>query len=610
MDHSSDQQTTANTLANWKRFAPYIWPKSDRELKARIIFAFALMIGAKASVLIVPFFYEKAVDVLSEESGPILATVIGLIGAYAGMRFLSTAFQYARDAVYVKVGQRAIRALALDVFRHLHNLSLRFHLERRTGGLSKAIERGTKSIDEMLYFIMFNIFPTFFELAAVAVIFQVKFGWVLVAIMAASVVLYIAYTALITEWRTKLRRDMVDEDTKANSRAIDSLLNYETVKYFGNEDHEMRYYDTALKRYEKAANLSDSSLALLNIGQGLLTSLCLGGSMAYIAFGISEGKYTIGELVLVNALLMQLFRPLDILGWVYRNIKQGLVDMEYLFRLLETKEEIRDAHNAPDINVTSGAVTFKSVSFSYEARRQILHDVSFDIPPGKTLAVVGHSGAGKSTLSRILYRFYDISAGQVLIDGQNIQDVTQSSLRDEIGIVPQDTVLFNDSIFYNINYGRISATKEEIEDAAKRAQIHDFILGLPDGYGTVVGERGLKLSGGEKQRIAIARTLLKNPPLLILDEATSALDTKTEREIQSALKEVSKDRTTLIIAHRLSTVVDADEIIVMEKGRIAERGTHNQLLETPGGYAEMWREQQKATQEESLVKKASHTSTD
>lgn len=600
MDHSSNQQTSGHMLENWKRFAPYIWPKTDRELKLRIVFAFALMIAAKASVLVVPFFYEKAVDALSDETGPVLALVMGLLAAYAGMRFLSTAFQYARDAVYVKVGQRAIRALALDVFRHLHNLSLRFHLERRTGGLSKAIERGTKSIDEMLYFILFNIFPTFFELAAVAVIFQVKFGWVLVAIMAVSVVLYIAYTALITEWRTKLRRNMVDEDTKANSRAIDSLLNYETVKYFGNESHETHHYDQALRRYEKAANLSDSSLALLNIGQGLLTSLCLGGAMAYIAFGITEGRYSIGELVLVNALLMQLFRPLDILGWVYRNIKQGLVDMEYLFGLLEMKEEVKDKEDAKELEINGGRVSFDHISFSYEERRQILHDISFDIPSGKTLAVVGHSGAGKSTLSRILYRFYDISAGHVLIDGQDIRDVTQSSLRHAIGIVPQDTVLFNDSIFYNINYGRISATKEEVEDAAKRARIHDFILSLPDGYDTVVGERGLKLSGGEKQRVAIARTLLKNPPILILDEATSALDTKTERGIQSALKEVSKNRTTLIIAHRLSTVIDADEIIILDKGQIVERGTHTALLQGPTAYADMWKEQQKAAHEEHI----------
>lgn len=591
----SDAQTSQGLIANWRRFAPYIWPKGDRELKTRISLALLLMLGAKATVLIVPFFYEKAVDILAEETHAGVAAAVGLIVAYATVRFLSTAFQYARDAVYVKVGQRAIRNLALDVFRHLHALSLRFHLERRTGGLSKAIERGTKSIDEMLYFIMFNIAPTLFELVAVAVIFQVKFGWVLVAIMAACVIAYIAYTAIITEWRTKLRREMVDEDTKANSRAIDSLLNYETVKYFGNEEHEARHYDKALRRFEKAANLSDSSLALLNIGQGFLTSICLGGAMAYIAIGIVEERYTVGELVLVNALLMQLFRPLDILGWVYRNIKQGLVDMEYLFGLLDTEQEIKDHPNAKDLRVNGGAVEFDHVSFSYEVRRQILHDISFKIPPGRTLAVVGHSGAGKSTLSRILYRFYAISDGRVLIDGQNIDDLTQDSLRNAIGIVPQDTVLFNDTIAYNIGYGRTDASFEDIQDAARRAQIHDFIMSLPDQYETMVGERGLKLSGGEKQRVAIARTLLKDPPILILDEATSALDTKTEKEIQSALKEVSKDRTTLIIAHRLSTVVDADEIIVMDSGRIVERGKHIQLLSHDGVYATMWNEQQKAT---------------
>lgn len=581
-------------LGSWRRFMPYIWPRHDRELKLRIGFAIALMIAAKATVLIVPFFYEWAIDALTEEAGVATGVAVGLIVAYAGMRFLSTAFQYARDAVYVKVGQRAIRRLALDVFKHLHMLSLRFHLERRTGGLSKAIERGTKSIDEMLYFIMFNIVPTIFELLAVAVIFWVKFGWVLVAIMMGCVVAYIAYTALITEWRTTLRRTMVDEDTKANSRAIDSLLNYETVKYFGNEAHETTQYDRALQRFEKAATLSDASLALLNIGQGLMTSLCLGGAMAYVALGIAPGRFTVGELVLVNALLMQLFRPLDILGWVYRNIKQGLVDMEFLFGLLDKSLEIEDKADAQDLVVKGGEVRFDNVVFNYETRRRILKGISLAIPPGKTLAVVGHSGAGKSTLSRILFRFYDIEAGRVLIDGQDIRDVKQVSLRSVIGIVPQDTVLFNDTIAYNIAYGRPGASRDEVEDAARRAQIHDFILSLPDGYDTMVGERGLKLSGGEKQRVAIARTLLKNPPILILDEATSALDTKTEREIQTALREVSKNRTTLIIAHRLSTVVDADEIIVMDQGEIIERGTHIALLGQDGAYAAMWQEQQKA----------------
>ncbi|MFZ5608279.1 MAG: ABCB family ABC transporter ATP-binding protein/permease [Pseudomonadota bacterium] len=590
-----------STGESLRRFLPYVWPRGDADLKRRIVFALTLMLVAKGTTLVVPFFYEWAVDALSREAGALTAFAIGMIAAYAGVRFLSTAFQYARDAIYVKVGQRAIRRLALDVFRHLHALSLRFHLERRTGGLSKAIERGTKSIDEMLYFIMFNILPTILELVAVAAIFWVKFGWVLVVIMAASVALYIGFTALVTEWRTKLRRAMVDEDTKANSRAIDSLLNYETVKYFGNEEHEAAEYDKALRRYEKAANLSDSSLALLNIGQGFVTSLCLGGAMTYVALGIAPGRFTVGELVLVNAMLMQLFRPLDILGWVYREIKQGLVDMEYLFGLLAREKEIEDASNARPLAVTGGVVRFDDVVFSYEPRRQILHGVSFAIPPGKTLAVVGHSGAGKSTLSRILFRFYDISAGQVTIDGVDIHGVTQTSLRAAIGIVPQDTVLFNDSIAYNIRYGRPAAGQTEIEAAARRAQIHDFIMTLPDGYNTVVGERGLKLSGGEKQRVAIARTLLKDPPILILDEATSALDTKTEREIQAALKEVSKNRTTLIIAHRLSTVVDADEIIVMDKGRILERGTHGGLLAADGAYAAMWREQQRAARAEEAL---------
>ncbi len=584
-----------SSLSALRRFLPYVWPRNDRDLRRRILFALGLMVLAKATTLLVPFFYEFAVDALAPETGKGVAFAVGMLVAYAGIRFLSTGFQFLRDAIYVRVGQRAIRRLALDVFRHLHQLSLRFHLERRTGGLAKAIERGTKSIDEMLYFIIFNILPTVLELFAVAAIFWIRFGWVLVAIMAASVAVYILFTALVTEWRTKLRREMVDQDTHANSRAIDSLLNYETVKYFGNEPHEIRRYDRALRRYEDAAVRSDASLALLNIGQGLVTSVCLGASMIYIVLGIGpEGRFSVGELVMVNAMLMQLFRPLDILGWVYRNIKQGLVDMEYMFGLLARDAEVADRPDAQPLVVTGGEIRFEHVSFAYEPRRQILHDVDFTVAPGKTLAVVGHSGAGKSTISRILYRFYDIADGRVLIDGQDIRAVTQASLRAAIGIVPQDTVLFNDTIRYNIGYGRPDATEDEIVAAAKAAQIHDFIASLPDGYDAMVGERGLKLSGGEKQRVAIARTLLKDPPILILDEATSALDTRTEREIQAALALVARNRTTLMIAHRLSTVVDADEIIVMAEGRIIERGNHAGLLAADGHYAAMWRQQQEA----------------
>ena len=588
-----------------RRFAPYLWPKHDRALKIRIIIAAILMVLAKATVLVVPFFFKWATDALTGTGGPAISLAVGLIGGYAGVRFASSVFQFSRDAVYVRVGQRAIRGLALDVFRHLHALSLRFHLERRTGGLSKAIERGTKSIDEMLYFLVFNIGPTIIELIAVCVIFGVNFGWEVVAITAGSIGSYIVFTAIVTEWRAKLRREMVDRDTKANARAIDSLLNFETVKYFNNEEHEFRQYDGALRRYEDAATKSDSSLAFLNIGQGFLTSLCLFGCMALVAARLGNGTATIGDVVLVNTMLLQVFRPLDILGWIYREIKQGLVDMEFMFGLLDQPQEVLDKPGAPDIRISGARIRFDNVIFAYEARRTILHGVSFEVPAGHTLAIVGPSGAGKSTISRILFRFYDIASGSVTVDGQDIRDVTQTSLRRAIGIVPQDTVLFNDTIRYNIAYGRPGATAEEVEDAARRAQIHDFILSLPDGYETIVGERGLKLSGGEKQRVAIARTLLKNPPILILDEATSALDTRTERDIQAALDAAAANRTTLIIAHRLSTVVKADQIIVLEQGRIVECGTHAELLAMNGRYAAMW-----AAQQQEVLEAAASNTTD
>lgn len=594
MPHSppAAPDTDMNAWSVLRRFSPYLWPRHDGDLKRRIIAALILMLLAKVTVLIVPFFLKWATDVLAKPVLPGIAIAVGLLAGYASSRFFSNVFQYARDAVYVRVGQRAIRRLALDVFQHLHALSLRFHLERRTGGLSKAIERGTKSIDEMIYFIMFNIIPTIFELGAVCVIFGLQFGAWVVGITLATVFAYIAFTAVVTDWRAKLRKEMVETDTRANSRAIDSLLNFETVKYFNNERHEFSQYDKALRRYEDAATKSDASLALLNIGQGLFTSLCLFGCMAVVARDMGRGTATVGDVVLVNAMLMQLFRPLDILGWVYREIKQGLVDMEFLFKLLDQPQEIQDKPDAVILQVKEGAISFRGVHFAYDPRREILHGVDFSIPGGKTLAVVGPSGAGKSTLARILFRFYDISAGDVTVDGQGIRAVTQESLRRAVGIVPQDTVLFNDTIRYNIAYGRPSASQSEIEDAARRAQIHDFIASLPDGYETMVGERGLKLSGGEKQRVAIARTLLKDPPILILDEATSALDTRTERDIQTALDAAAANRTTLIIAHRLSTVVNADEIVVLEGGRIVERGTHSALLEAEGRYAQMWSAQQ------------------
>ena len=573
---------------------PYLWPRDSFELKRRIVFSLIFLLGAKGINLIIPFFYKGAVDAVSESAEPLILLAVGLIGAYGLASFSAQAFQNIRDAIYVKVGMQAIRGITLDVFKHLHQLSLRFHLERKTGGISKIIDRGSSSIDNMLYFMVFNIFPTIFELILVCVIFAVQFGWQVVSITLFCVVLYIIFTSIVTEWRTRLRRAMVEKDTAANSRAIDSLLNYETVKYFGNETYEIEQYDAALKRYAKAATKSESSMALLNIGQSFITNLCMVGTMVWVTWNMRSAGYSVGDLVLVNTFLMQLFRPLHMLGWVYREIKQGLVDMEMIFGLIDEYPEIADVEDATHINVTGGAVTFDQVEFCYESDRKILQNISFEVPAGHTLAVVGDSGAGKSTLSRILFRFYDISGGQVLIDGQAIDTVTQSSLRAAIGIVPQDTVLFNDTIAYNIAYGRPGSTQEEVIEAAKKASIHDFIAQLPKGYETVVGERGLKLSGGEKQRVAIARTILKNPPILVFDEATSALDTKTERTIQKALNEVAAERTTIMIAHRLSTVVDADDIIVLKNGVIIEQGNHNHLLGLQGQYASMWAQQQQA----------------
>lgn len=591
----ADQPLETAPLRLIARFLPYLWPRRDSGLRWRIVVSVVLMLLSKAATLVVPFLLAEAIDRLATgDEPPLVAAAIGLVAGYAGMRLLSSIFQFMRNAVYVRVGQRAVRGLGRDVFAHLHNLSLRFHLERRTGGLIKAVERGSKTINSMLYFVMFNLAPTILELAVVSVIFGFKFGWQVVAITLVSVAVFVVFTAVVTQWRARLRKDMVDNDTRANARAVDSLLNYETVKYFNNEDHEYRRYDRALRSYEDAATRSESSLALLNIGQGVVTSACLFGGMAIVISGMATGKHSVGDVVLINTLLMQLFRPLDVLGWVYREVKQGLVDMEFMFGLLDRKLEIIDAPGAKALQVGAGEIRFENVRFAYEPRRTILQDVDFVVGGGRTLAIVGRSGAGKSTLGRILYRFYDITEGAVRIDGQDIRAVTQQSLRCNIGIVPQDTVLFNESISYNIEYGRPGASQAEIEAAASRAQIHDFILSLPDGYDTIVGERGLKLSGGEKQRVAIARTLLKNPPILILDEATSALDTRTEREIQAALDDATHDRTTLIIAHRLSTVINADEIIVLEQGRIVERGRHDDLLDRGGRYADMWAEQQRA----------------
>ena len=577
--------------ATLRRFLPYLWPADAPALRRRVTIAMLLVLLAKAVSLAMPFAYKAAVDRMAPGLEPAVGLAIALVVAYAGARFGSVLFDNLRNAVFENVGQEAGRRLADDVFVHLHRLSLRFHLDRRTGAVTKIVERGTKSIDTMLYFLLFNIAPTIIELVAVCAIFFVKFGPGLVLATLVMVGAYIWFTRTITEWRNQLRRDMVDMDTSAVAHAVDSLLNFETVKYFGAEDREAKRYGNAMRRYAQAAVKSENSLAWLNIGQSLITNLMMAGAMGYTVWGWSVGKFTTGDVVLVNTLLSQLFRPLDLLGMVYRTIRQGLIDMEAMYQLIDTQTEVADAPNAPSLHVVGGEVRFDHVRFGYDPEREILHGVSFTVPAGRTLAIVGPSGAGKSTIARILFRFYDIQGGQVTIDGQDIAGVAQHSLRAAIGIVPQDMVLFNDTVGYNIGYGREGASQADIEAAAKAASIHDFIMGLPKGYDTRVGERGLKLSGGEKQRVAIARTLLKDPPVLVLDEATSALDSRTETEIQTVLRDISRKRTTLVVAHRLSTVVDADEIIVLDQGRIVERGRHADLVRADGLYAIMWARQ-------------------
>ena len=583
-----------------RRFLPYLWPADRPALRLRVVVALLLVLASKAVVLIMPFAYKGTIDRMSPGLEPAVGLAVALVVAYAGARFGGVLFDNLRNAIFEKVGQEASARLSVDVFSHLHALSLRFHLERRTGAITKVVERGTKSIDTMLYFILFNIAPTIIELTAVCIIFFAKFGPGLVAVTLATVAVYVVFTRRVTEWRTKMRRAMVEHDTNAVARAVDSLLNYETVKYFSAEPRETEGYGKAVRAYANAAVKNETSLAVLNIGQSLITNLMMAGAMGYTVWGWSQHLFTTGDVVLVNTLLAQLFRPLDMLGMVYREIRQGLIDMEAMFGLIDTNAEVKDAPDAKPLAVRGGTVRFEHVSFQYDPQRKILHGIDIAIPAGKTLAVVGPSGAGKSTLARILYRFYDVSGGRVTIDGQDIAHVTQASLRNAIGIVPQDSVLFNDTIGYNIGYGRDGSTQVEIEAAARGAAIHDFIMSLPDGYDTKVGERGLKLSGGEKQRVAIARTLLKNPPVLILDEATSALDSRTEAEIQDTLERVAERRTTIMIAHRLSTVIRADEIVVLEGGRVAERGTHESLLARGGLYAEMWSRQQ-AEDEEALA---------
>jgi ATP-binding cassette subfamily B protein len=579
-------------FATLRTLLPYLWPKNATNLRVRIVVAMLLLVAAKVANIYVPMLYKAAIDSLGGKAGTAVMIPLGLILAYGGARVATLVFSELRDAVFSKVAQNSIRVVGLQVFRHLHALALRFHLARQTGGLTRSIERGTKGIETLLSYMLFNVLPTLFEILLVTIIMWHMFDvWFALATFA-TVTLYILYTLLVTEWRTKFRRQMNETDSEANTKAVDSLLNYETVKYFGNEEHEASRYDHALQRYERAAVKSQVSLSLLNIGQAAIISTGLTVVMWMAARGIVAGKLTIGDFVLVNTYLLQLYQPLNFFGFVYREIKQSLIDMDRMFELMSVDREIADRPGSAPLRIAGATLEFRDVGFGYDPRRTILEKVSFTVPAGKTVAVVGASGAGKSTLSRLLFRFYDVDSGAILIDGQDIRDVTQSSLRAAIGIVPQDTVLFNDTILYNIAYGRPGATQEDIEHAARLAHIHEFILAMPDGYQTMVGERGLKLSGGEKQRVAIARTILKQPAILLFDEATSALDTHTEREIQSNLREVSRGRTTLTIAHRLSTIIDSDEIIVLDAGHIVERGRHHQLLTLDGAYAAMWKRQQ------------------
>ena len=588
--HSSSSSNASNPARDdWqtiRSLLPYLL-----EFKVRLVLVIILLVAAKLANVAVPLMLKEIVDTMSQPKA-LLAVPVMLVVGYGLLRLGSSLFGEIRDAIFAKVTQRAIRRVAIQVFEHLHNLSLRFHLERQTGGVSRDIERGTRGISFLLTFLLFNILPTLLEIVLVAAILFSKYSPWFAIITFVTLLIYIGFTLWITEWRMVFRRTMNDMDSKANTRAIDSLLNYETVKYFGNEQYEVNRYDEQMRKWEVSAVQNQTSLATLNAGQSAIIAIGITLLMLLAADEVASGKMTIGDLVLVNVFMIQLYMPLHFLGFVYREIKNALADMEKMFKLIEQDREVQDAPNAQSLQLSAAGVKFSDVTFGYDIDRQILDAVSFDIPPGHTVAVVGASGAGKSTLSRLLFRFYDVGGGSIAIDGQDIRSVTQASLRAAIGIVPQDTVLFNDSIYYNIAYGRPTASREDVLQAAKSAHIHHFIQTLPQGYETIVGERGLKLSGGEKQRVAIARAILKNPAILIFDEATSALDSHSEKAIQDELRNVARNRTTLVIAHRLSTIVDAQQILVMEQGRIVERGTHRELLNQQGVYANMWALQQ------------------
>jgi ATP-binding cassette subfamily B protein len=586
------RRSTGDTL---RSLAPYLWPKGDPGARVRVVVAMLFLVASKMATVYVPILYSRAVDALSRHGGAaqVLAVPVGLIVGYGLIRLASAGFGEMRDAVFAAVQQRTVRRVALQTFEHMHRLSLRFHLDRQTGGVSRAIERGSAGIESVLRLAVFNIVPTMIELLLVTAVLWRLFDWRFALVTFAAVGAYIGFTISFATWRVRFRRSMNDNDTEAQAKAVDSLLNYETVKYFGNEAHEANRFDRALAAYERAAVKSQVTLNMLNLGQAAIIAAGLAAIMLLAARGVVSGQMSVGKFVLANTYLIQLYQPLNFLGFAYNTIKQGLVDMEQMFRLLSVSEEVQDSPDALPLTAHLSedkpcSVTFGEVRFGYQPEREILKGLSFTVPAGRKIAIVGPTGAGKSTISRLLFRFYDVSSGKILVDGRDVRDYTQASLRAAIGVVPQDTVLFNDTIRYNIAYGRPGASQDQVEHAARLAQVHDFVMRMPDGYDTRVGERGLKLSGGEKQRVAIARTILKDPRILILDEATSALDTRTEREIEQALRAVSASRTTLVIAHRLSTVVDADEILVLVDGQVVERGTHRDLLAQGGMFARMW----------------------